>query len=69
MNLLQTIEQLQQDKEERKVFPTHVTFNELYVEVKNQLMTELNQLVKEKKITFNHTLNDKSFSITKTKTP
>ena len=63
IDLLQTIADLQRQKEENRIVPTHVSFIDLKNEVIKQVRDELNELCKEGKIRVTKTLNDKAICI------
>ena len=61
MNIIEIINQIESDKQERKIHPTHATFLEI-VRIhgnRDEVSKELNKLYLEDKIKIGNTINDK----------
>lgn len=65
IDIFETISLLQAAKEMKCLEPNAVLFEEILVEMRNQVKEEIRQLCREKKIEFHKTLNSTSFNIIK----
>lgn len=63
--ILDIIQRLSDEKRAKHIVPSAVLYSEISNALNEQIKPELNQLVKDKKITFHRTINDLSFEITK----
>ena len=61
MNIIEIINQIEEDKKQRNVFPTHACFLEILMIHGNrdELKKELNRLYVNKEIKIGNTVNDK----------
>lgn len=59
--LLRIIRKIQGNKKEKKIAPDYATYVEITHEVVEEVKQNLNEMVKEKKLKFNRTLNDIAF--------
>jgi hypothetical protein len=60
------IELIQIEKEEKRIEPSHALFREIYNEIEassEEVKKALNELIKEERITWGNTLNDKCFEL------
>lgn len=65
IDIYETITLLQKEKEAKGIVPTDVIFEEILLDVREQIKEEIRQLCREKKIEFHKTLNSTSFNIIK----
>lgn len=65
IDIYETITLLQKEKEAKGIMPTDVIFEEILLDVREQIKEEIRQLCREKKIEFHKTLNSTSFNIVK----
>ena len=65
IDIYETITLLQKEKEAKGIVPTDVIFEEILLDVREQVKEEIRQLCREKKIEFHKTLNSTSFNIIK----
>lgn len=65
IDIYETITLLQKEKEEKGIMPTDVIFEEILLDVREQVKEEIRQLCRERKIEFHKTLNSTSFNIVK----
>lgn len=65
IDIYETITLLQKEKEAKGIMPTDVVFEEILLDVREQVKEEIRQLCRERKIEFHKTLNSKSFNIIK----
>ena len=65
IDIYETITLLQKEKEAKGIVPTDVIFEEILLDVRNQIKEEIRQLCRERKIEFHKTLNSTSFNIIK----
>lgn len=61
IDVLEIIKEIVSDKAERKVEPTSALFSEIINKVTEKAKSEINQMVKDKKLTFHRTINSISF--------
>lgn len=65
IDIYETITLLQKEKEAKGIMPTDVVFEEILLDVREQVKEDIRQLCRERKIEFHKTLNSKSFNIIK----
>ena len=65
IDIYETITLLQKEKEAKGIVPTDVIFEEILLDVREQIKEEIRQLCRERKIEFHKTLNSTSFNIIK----
>lgn len=65
IDIYETITLLQKEKEAKGIVPTDVVFEEILLDVREQIKEEIRQLCRERKIEFHKTLNSTSFNIIK----
>ena len=65
IDIYETITLLQKEKEAKGIVPTGVIFEEILLDVREQIKEEIRQLCRERKIEFHKTLNSTSFNIIK----
>lgn len=65
IDIYETITLLQKEKEAKGVMPTDVIFEEILLDVREQIKEDIRQLCRERKIEFHKTLNSTSFNIVK----
>ena len=65
IDIYETITILQKEKEAKGVMPTDVIFEEILLDVREQVKEEIRRLCRERKIEFHKTLNSTSFNIVK----
>ena len=65
IDIYETITLLQKEKEAKGIMPTDVIFEEILLDVREQIKEEIRQLCRERKIEFHKTLNSTSFNIIK----
>ena len=65
IDIYETITLLQKEKEAKRIVPTYVVFEEILLDVREQVKEEIRQLCRERKIEFHKTLNSTSFNIVK----
>ena len=65
IDIYETITLLQKEKEAKGIMPTDVIFEEILLDVREQIKEEIRQLCREKKIEFHKTLNSTSLNIVK----
>lgn len=65
IDIYETITLLQKEKEAKGIMPTDIIFEEILLDVREQVKEEIRQLCRERKIEFHKTLNSTSFNIVK----
>ena len=63
IDILDIIEKINAQKKDALKTPTSATLNEVMSEVTLQVKNEINQMVRERKIVYNKTLNSFSFKV------
>lgn len=63
IDILDIIEKINAQKKDALKTPTFATLNEVMSEVTLQVKNEINQMVRERKIVYNKTLNSFSFKV------
>ena len=63
IDVYQTLDRLQKQKEEKGIEPAHVLYEQLLLDLTSQVRDELRDMCKQKKVAFHKTLNSVSFEI------
>lgn len=69
INVLSVVKEMEQERERQNIFPSHISYIALQNEVIKRLQKEINQLVKENKLSFCNTLNTIAVKVVENKSP
>lgn len=63
IDVLEIVRQIEQERKDRHVVPSYACFMDIQRVINERVKSELNQAVKDGRISFHRTLNDISFGI------